>query len=677
MILAACGVLVLLWASSIEAAAGTKLPRFWQTVVDRGAAPQVVTICAAAIRTSMVLQLSLVTAALAAVVMETSGTTLASAAGLSIKRASGSGPLEILTLSGFGLLRRPRGSMVALLSTVAVLVLVLSTILSTVLLSDFTDTTITGSPKEMNLAVRVEYPRFRFATGAKWSNIPASPWRFAESDEGANTTRDDPRDTGDTFVAMLPFPDADSRTRLVHYEGPASVSNTRTFCFAPAEDDTTSITIVRKADMYAPSTINGTFIIRPVTEMLRLFFEDAQEQEVYFECDIFSSFDEDKNGGWPVTICMAWAEWVVGRRDGMDMPYLMMPSIVIDARNWGTTDGQLYNPTQDMVYPVKARKDSETSVWATISSERLDLDVLSLSVCVLLMGAVTNNVTIHGHATETEPEAVWDQGSGTGDPGWNTEALSRQSAGLSADGTSLTIEQRGLLHLSPQQSDWRHYLDSADFVSFQSWNPWDPDNFGTPEGNMRERAGFFLPNSTQSAIGHEWSPHRIYSSEFQDVLQRTGSLPLAVRSFLTRLWQTHYASYVRSGGATYDVTAVFAVTALLPGRWAGLAVVLGFVLAHFVLLILTAVLFLGTNGASRLWHPWQAVAQVVTPETEGLLRAADTKSDRETRKWADKSEGGTASYRVAYATSAERHQLELMSSEYRRREYGSLEGNES
>lgn len=91
-------LLIFLWNGADRARSGHHRAKFWDDIVFNGWATQLVTICSAVIRVSIGFQIGLAAAAMAAVILETSGSRFCDTAMLSIQRASSSsaGPLDLL-----------------------------------------------------------------------------------------------------------------------------------------------------------------------------------------------------------------------------------------------------------------------------------------------------------------------------------------------------------------------------------------------------------------------------------------------------------------------------------------------------------------------------------------------------------------------------------------------------
>jgi hypothetical protein len=79
----------------------------------------------------------------------------------------------------------------------------------------------------------------------------------------------------------------------------------------------------------------------------------------------------------------------------------------------------------------------------------------------------------------------------------------------------------------------------------------------------------------------------------------------------------------------HSVTTIHATSALVPARWTGLGIVLGLVFMHFALLLATTLLFATQTKSSMLGNAWQAVAQMVSPQTREIVESADRMRDEE------------------------------------------------
>ncbi|KAF5985645.1 hypothetical protein FCOIX_1999 [Fusarium coicis] len=107
---------------------------------------------------------------------------------------------------------------------------------------------------------------------------------------------------------------------------------------------------------------------------------------------------------------------------------------------------------------------------------------------------------------------------------------------------------------------------------------------------------------------------------------------------------------LRIWGPNYDIieqaNTVNVVAMQLPRRWTGLIIVLLIIFVHFFMLAITVISFALHTEASILGEPWQAVSQVLSPETEEPIQERSkgaTMADKYVKKWA-KSTGRNVGY---------------------------------
>lgn len=185
-------------------------------------------------RVAIGLQIGFLTAAAAALILEKSGTKIYDTTTFSIARALNSGPSSI-GLAALG--QFTTGSFIGRLSCLIVLgalvVAWLSTFISTLLLSDFRTSRIAAPITTTNLGIGLDLDRDIETFASYWKSRPASNWRFAETKIGSPPSIDGIVDTGDVYRALLALVEAESRTSLEYYSGPAIVTNFRTACIAP------------------------------------------------------------------------------------------------------------------------------------------------------------------------------------------------------------------------------------------------------------------------------------------------------------------------------------------------------------------------------------------------------------------------------------------------------------
>ncbi|KAK2125181.1 hypothetical protein NOF04DRAFT_1348877 [Fusarium oxysporum II5] len=179
-------------------------------------------------KTSLVAQslhISLVATAVAALMLEATGTRFRDIAAVSIQRASGSSPYTILPAS----LRVARVSVFGVLHAsiiiLGTIILVASTFTSTILLTDLENVNIAGPMQTKLLPIGLGPITTLSANGVlHYRSSPFANWRFGEMKSGDVTSTAEIADTGSTYRALLPYMKEESRTLLEHYTGPGLVA---------------------------------------------------------------------------------------------------------------------------------------------------------------------------------------------------------------------------------------------------------------------------------------------------------------------------------------------------------------------------------------------------------------------------------------------------------------------
>ncbi|KAH7196012.1 hypothetical protein DER44DRAFT_814656 [Fusarium oxysporum] len=179
-------------------------------------------------KTSLVAQslhISLVATAVAALMLEATGTRFRDIAAVSIQRASGSSPYTILPAS----LRVARVSVFGVLHAsiiiLGTIILVASTFTSTILLTDLENVNIAGPMQTKLLPIGLGPITTVSANGVlHYRSSPFANWRFGEMKSGDVTSTAEIADTGSTYRALLPYMKEESRTLLEHYTGPGLVA---------------------------------------------------------------------------------------------------------------------------------------------------------------------------------------------------------------------------------------------------------------------------------------------------------------------------------------------------------------------------------------------------------------------------------------------------------------------
>ncbi|WAO88842.1 Hypothetical protein NCS54_00620400 [Fusarium falciforme] len=578
--LASLAVLIFLWRGA-EASLDRNEPKLWQTIVWDGWAPGTVTICSAAMLTSISLQLGLLVAALAAIMLETSGMSFKDIPLLSTERASKSSPIGILPAVFRQTTHGTSGLVHSFIVTIAVTIMLVSTFISTILLSDFETHDIAAPAMTSNKTITFEHDiELEDVNRASyWRSKPAAQWRFAEAQIGKSS----PGDTGDTYRAMLPFLNETSRTSLEFYSGPAVVANTRTIC-APLSLDSFSIV---QEPLATESLVSGLRKISGGGTLLRV----GEEGEIStFECQLPTVEGHQTN--WPISLCFGASPEgqkypsVASSDPKSGMPYVLHPITILNTTKRLVLDVEV-NDTDDSVTEDLVPKHLQNStskskgLWTTVYDAE-GLDVFSASLCYFnLARPLEYNVTMYGPTIPFEPTDTDDIclqfGSG---------ALFREFA------------NRGLLNLDigSRIRDIKDELDRA-AVDTSFGRVWAELPLGSKSAWSMRYGTFYEP---------QWKAHQAHTA------------------------MTYY-DWLLDYNAEHPVTTVHSAQGLIPMGWTGLVIVLILVGYHLILVFATVELFMIKTRASALGNAWQAVAQIA--RATNALESADRMLDKEVDKW--------------------------------------------
>ncbi|KAM0417466.1 hypothetical protein ACHAPT_012528 [Fusarium lateritium] len=649
VILSSCAILILLWRGA-ESARHRHDPEFklWRTIIFGGWASRLVTICSAAIRVAMGLQVGLIAAAMAAVMFETSGARFHDTAVLSIERAVGSSPANILPAfirqCAPGLSGQLHSAMIAATLVVALA----STFTSTILLSDFGTTFISGQNTTKNMAIGFDPNAERILNGASyWKSRPLAYWRFAETRHGEPLSTKGVVDTGDVYRDMLPFLDSGSRTSLEIYSGPAVVTNFRTACTGPTFDK------LRLNHSYADAGTVGLYVEGNVEAEIEGIdrIEDGPDKSIPIKCKVHNTWNETRSGIWPVSVCDLPVSNTMYRIEGpkdpiSGWPYPFHPVMLFNSSAVlnGITAGYNARPNRPMEVRLPKellnlttrREGLWTKGFASNGSE-----VFSASVCFICQSLPQiYNVTMSGRSISSEPQVEWRR---LVDPSSNRKTLQQLGVGAQPQ----DFESRGILDLEirPGAVDYASTLRS-----------------GTPRGitsadmvlsevlsECNGKSGWSLRDDSLADAENDrsWFAHAAHASVFQGILQETGDLATAVQALTFRLYQMIYYDWQQNWDLMQPVTIVASTEMLIPTRWTGLAVVIGIIGVHLLLVLLTTMRFAQTTRHSAMGSAWQAITQMVSPHTKEAMEGSGVVRDKEVKEWARSTGRDTTCYGIS------------------------------
>ncbi|KAI7764675.1 hypothetical protein LZL87_003880 [Fusarium oxysporum] len=578
---ASCVILIHLWHGA-DLAQDRNEPGFWKTIVTSGWAVRVATICSAVIRTSIAVQIGVVAAALSAIILETTGVRFDDVPVLSSERASKSDFINIFP----AVLRQTTGNPLSISHSFIIIlgltIMAVLTLISTILLSDFTTAKVTSPGVTHDQAIASKHPadwRFNYKGPTYWGSKPSGQWRFAEDRIGKSQDGD----TGDVYRAMLPFSDVTSRTSLESYDGPVMVANVRTVCCTPPLQSSS----ISAEGMVSPHFGNAKDSVSAV-------LNTTGQSECMLYCR-----DEGKLTGWPVSLC---------DYSGSSMPYPELPIDPKTERKHSFQQMLVVNATTNIAAdgsrntnggpPPKSLRNLTYEigdVWTKAYDANGD-HVLSATFCFFnIYPAQIYNVTMSGHQTTREPSLNAGKIDGVRLQLGNEEDSAKPGT------LDLNIGRR--LNVSSR------LVDFVEGVPMEDGPTHDPyyRTLGLEHPSMSNTTWGMMSPAQEFEQG--WSANLAHISLFQSIIQETEDPAMTIQGLMTRLYQMVYYNWLEEYDLKYPVNTIHTQDRLIPTRWTGLIIVLVLVAVHLGLAFTTIILFVLKTKASALGNTWHTLAQ--------------------------------------------------------------------
>ncbi|RGP70107.1 hypothetical protein FSPOR_4219 [Fusarium sporotrichioides] len=626
-ILFSIALLIFLYKGADKARNRDPRSEFWDMIVFNEWATRLVTICSAVIRVSMGFQIGFAAAAMAAVILETSGSRFVDTAMLSIQRAASSsaGPGSMIPTawqhfsSGRG-----SGLLYLVLLASAFIIALISTLTSTIILFDFGQDQISAPIATRLTAVGFDTQEiFPFNGISYWKSRPLAHWRFAESRPVKVETElrtDYAIDTGDIYRALLPFGKDTDRTSLEFYEGPAVVVNQRTACFGPKFESTVLKYQQGDSEVTSGLYLNASFTVENQTD----FLGSASNTHKNIICRVHNDWNTTHHNVLPISLCNN-GEDPVFIKNGTKNPlsgwdYSFNSVLLINSGSplnglEQTYDNKTGKPSKveipDNLQNLTFTRDGP---W-TIAHTTDGLEAFNATVCYISQNLPHRyNVTISGRAIDAEPEPLYE---------WSD--IAAQENGISI------LQQLGVGTSSGSTKD-------RDILDLQVHS--DPEPWADPSEEARVQqaytllwttlveysllgswsfAGRIMTNSILSQF--IWPTHPEHSAVVQNIMQETGDPAQAMQALVFRFYQMLYYDWLPNYKPTHQVTTINAKDVLIPEQWTGLVAVLVIIIIHFIVTAATMYLFAQRTTSSLLGNAWQAVSQMVSPETQDVIRA--------------------------------------------------------
>ncbi|KAI2462707.1 hypothetical protein F4781DRAFT_419186 [Annulohypoxylon bovei var. microspora] len=292
--------------------------------------------------------------------------------------------------------------------------------------------------------------------------------------------------------------------------------------------------------------------------------------------------------------------------DGRDSPITPHSMVSLVTRNNGTFDDWSFIKQNVSNIPDTSIWDDEWTNWK--AGDNINLDVsLCFSEFLWDLSYVDMSTT---HDT-VEPIVPYD-------PKLETIDTSAVRTLLGVNSESPNPSDRQLLtinSISNTTIDSRllHYLDGA--ITSGIFGIPDPPSGTTINGN-----GYSYGVSSIN-------PFVDYVTVFQDTLRYTNRPALAIQAmFAIMAMSMHYAN-LPTLDQPASVSITQAVSATVPVRWTGLAIVAGVVCANTISIIAITAVFLLRTRFSKQGHFWHTVSQLISERTVDVLQASPESRD--------------------------------------------------
>jgi hypothetical protein len=612
----------------------------WLLIISRNWLTKAVSISADALKHASLLQIGISGAILAALSLESHQVLLPDAAAVSIQRtgqSSSAVPKLLRALLREGNHSHRPFSLILVLGGLLSLSLALMMPLSVILLSDIQPGALPGEIMStattfgLNYSAGVDLPT---CFENNWLKRPPFYPAFAEYSEPP-LNAEDISDTGRTLRAFLPFSLAQQREGILQYAGQTTVLDARVVCLAPKLGSVTLNDAVG-AGVATNTTLAGDFQAVSVGfQSGNMVIEEVPGTSFPFACSI-SLADTLQ---WPMTLCQiagADGDTALGLPSEFDNSTLGFLYMAINASTTSTYPA-LANFTQGLI-SNETRGEWAELVWHSYEPVLWNASLstaLSLSLCFTAFDTADISVQISGSQNRSEPSPT--RNGAQMEFGDIRKQLGQPSmSGISAE--------RGILSISPKDSwtavqadraslgNWP-YVQSYAAMAYSSGFDICSEAFagnasacffesdaGSNEGTNGEAPPMAYPfiHADQTLVGI-----------FQEVLQDGGSIAFAVQCMVTLLSSMAYYDVLPLFNRTGAVNQQFEIIANIPVRRTGLFVVIGIQAMHVVLTGVILWVYMRRSKYSTLGNPWQAVAQLVSPQTVGILEAASTCSKTE------------------------------------------------
>lgn len=457
LLCASVGTLAFLWFGSPAIPA-------WKEITARNWLSKAISICIGVIQQVMMLQLGIVTAALASLALESRDVVIGDIASVSTMRATatstGTFVMAWQYLSG-GSHRNTRSSRNIFLIFSATLLWCLSQFLLLIILTDVSLRSTAGLASRATLPYSLHYneteenevyTQFQDPSVGPWNRKVSNYASFAEYSEPPYEA-EGVSDTGVTLRAFLPFGTAQDRENMKSYNGKATVLDARVTCQVPQIKNATVGYDLRLRGSLAPT--------RNTPRLTNLTSDRGSYSEIYpnydvnpdgskdFSCALALKVGDKRSPHWRLLLCELWKGGGLDVERGFGGLYseFQDPSLMDQDNFQGSAYLFLNNTFGDLNDLFGSNNLAEASQE---KGEWLDLIysngsvILSASICYAAFDFADLEVTMSSqdNRTESHLEPVFDR-----DTSAYTFQELRHSMGQDR---SLPLDRRGILELAKE-----------------------------------------------------------------------------------------------------------------------------------------------------------------------------------------------------------------------------------
>ncbi|TGJ79240.1 hypothetical protein E0Z10_g9526 [Xylaria hypoxylon] len=630
IVLAALSFLVFLWYGEGSGIGGEHATSTWRRIMLRDSLPQVITLTSLAMRVTIAAQTTLCTSMCAALILERRRVRKSQAAQFSIARSVNDGPWKlILTLlqdvpTHISLC--PESILIVLLGVAA-----LGTqFTSTILLWDLGDASLAQFPSTTLLNLSAAADTLMEINTPYWSQRPRAFASFGESPPGyfAQPNQHGMSDTGLKRRVLLPFSDVESRTSLRSYEGQAFVQSSRVACMAPIFSNTQFMATDYR-NLFYYGIIDG----------------DIQYEETFAQAGIPSSRLCNSKRCLPSSFsCGIYTKIKKAGKGSDDDSFIdsfCFPDLInmtaFSASYWNLNDDP-WGPEASTVLVITSELDEgywNESLGQTIPTPNYTVDgewanfelkprsFVNISLCFMGLNVMFSDVNLTSTADKTTDTA--EKKANMFGLVINTTDIQML---LGADPSIQSLTERGVFEIERIEDDPGHIFIARTLQSFSLGQ----NNTSLMESCLINIAQSQTPNATISVCdpcdGYPTqSANPLYANIFSYILRRSNRAAVALQSVYTILGQTVYYDLLEKYDQPYETHVTSSKTVKTPRKSLGLIVVIILVVLSLVAVGTMTALFSRHSRCTLLGESWHTLSQVVSFETEVILKEKDILPD--------------------------------------------------